>query len=695
MQNNQVELPLSFAQQRLWFLDQLNPNSALYNIRMALRLKGTLNVAALEQSLQAIIDRHEALRTNFITVDGEPNQIIHTETTWTLSVVDLQHLPTREQEIAAQQLVIAKAIQPFDLASDALIGATLVVLSETEHILLVCMHHIVSDGWSMGVLVQELSALYNAAAQGQPALLAPLPIQYADFAIWQREWLQGEVLESQLSYWKQQLAGIPTLLSLPTDRPRAAVQTFAGARQQLPLPVELTQRLTKLSQQQGVTLFMTLLAAFDILLYRYTGQVDIVVGVPIANRNRSEIEGLIGFFVNTLVMRTDLSGNPSFKELLVQVREMAIDADAHQDLPLEMLVEVLQPQRDLSHPPLFQVGFDLQTNALLSLELTGLSISPFQIENPTAKFDLSLSMQQTGTGLLAIWEYNTDLFDDSTIERLAGHFVTMLEGIVANPQQSIDRLLLLSDFERHQLLVDWNQTQVDYPQDICVHQLFEQQVARTPEAIALSFEASRNERLRQRQLTYRELNHRADRLANYLRSVGAKADELVGIFVARSPETIVGILGILKSGAAYVPLDPSYPQARLAETISDSQLRIVLTQEKLLGQLPGQIDTTICLDRDWDIIDRHAPVSPISQVQPHHLAYIIYTSGSTGIPKGVAIEHRSVLNCILSSNRKYNFQPTDRILQFTSICFDVSVLEILPGLLVGATLVLRTGGNAG
>jgi amino acid adenylation domain-containing protein len=681
MPNNQVELPLSFAQQRLWFLDQLDPNSALYNIPMALRLAGTLNVAALEQSLQAIIDRHEALRTNFITVDGEPTQIIHTNITWTLSVVELQHLPTREQEIAAQQ-VIAQAIQPFNLASDALIRATLVVLSETEHILLVGMHHIVSDGWSIGVLVQELAALYNAAAQCQPTLLAPLPIQYADFAIWQREWLQGEVLQSQLSYWQQQLAGIPALLSLPTDRPRPTVQTFAGSRQKFPLSIELTQRLTKLSQQQGGTLFMTLLAAFDILLYRYTGQADILVGVPIANRNRSEIEELIGFFVNTVVMRTDLSGHPSFNELLMRVREMAIDADAHQDLPLEMLVEVLQPQRDLSHPPLFQVMFDLQNNPLLSLELTGLSVSQIQVENTTAKFDLTLSMQQTATGLLAVWEYNTDLFDDSTIERLAGHFEIMLAGIVANPQQSIDRLPLLSDLERHQLLVDWNQTQVDYPQDICVHQLFEQQVARTPEAIAVRFE--------DRELTYRELNLRANQLAHYLQSVGVAPDGLVGICVERSLEMVVGLLGILKAGGAYVPIDPDYPQERITYILEDTQLSILLTQSRLLVQLPGQIRTTICLDRDWSVIAQHATDSPIAAVQPDRLAYIIYTSGSTGTPKGVTIEHRSLLNFVLTANREYGLTANDKILQFGSICFDISVEEIFPGLVVGATLVLRT-----
>ncbi|MEH2195511.1 MAG: non-ribosomal peptide synthase/polyketide synthase, partial [Nostoc sp.] len=685
-----TELPLSFAQARLWFLDQLEPNSPFYNTYITLRLVGTLKVAALEQSLQKIIARHEALRTNFITVDGQATQIIQPQTDWKISVVELQHLPASEKEIATQQLVQQKSLQPYDLATQALVRATLLVLNETEHVLSVCIHHIVSDGWSMGVFVQELTALYDAYAQGQPDKLAPLTIQYADFAIWQRHWLQGEVLQSQLSYWQQQLKDTPALLSLPTDRPRPPVQTFAGARQLFPLSLELTQNLTQLSQQQGVTLFMTLLAAFDTLLYRYTGQSDILVGTPIANRNRSEIEGLIGFFVNTLVMRTDLSENPSFQELLTRVREMALSAYAHQDLPFEMLVEVLQPERNLSHTPLFQVMFVLENAPMPTVELTGLTVSQLKVKNNTAKFDLTLAMENTATGLVGVWEYNTDLFDASAIARMAGHFATMLEAIVVNPKQRIDQLPLLTGVEQHQLLVEWNDTSVDYPQDFCIHQLFEQQAQLTPDAIAVIARSAIAVVHENQQLTYSELNCQANQLAHYLQSLGVGAEVLVGICVERSLEMLVGILGIMKVGGAYVPLDPTYPKERLAYILEDTQLGILLTQERLLVKLPEQVKKTICLDRDWSAIAKHSTDSPISDVQLHNLAYIIYTSGSTGKPKGVMIEHRSLINFIITATQEYGLNSNDKILQFGSICFDVSVEEIFPCLLVGATLVLRT-----
>ncbi|MBN3921605.1 condensation domain-containing protein, partial [Nostoc sp. NMS4] len=519
-------LPLSYAQQRLWFLDQLEPNSALYNIPFALRLVGNLNQAALEQSLQEIIHRHEALRTNFVTVDGQPTQIIQTETNWAVLVLEWQHLPPAKQEIATQQLAQEQALLPFNLTNEALIRATLVVLNKTEHILLVCMHHVVSDGWSMGVFIQELAALYKAYSQGQPSPLAPLPIQYADFAIWQREWLQGDVLQTQLSYWKQQLKDAPALLSLPTDRPRPAVQTFVGAYQEFALSVELTNRLTKLSQEGGCTLFMTLLAAYDTLLYRYTGVADILVGTPIANRDRSEIEGLIGFFVNTLVMRTNLADDPSFNELLGRVRQIALGAYTHQELPFEMLVEALHPERNLSYTPLFQVMFALQNAPMSKLELAGLTISFLTAQSKTTKFDLSLSMYNSGAGLVGVWEYSTDLFDNSTIERMTGHFVTLLEGIVANPKERISQLPMLTQVEQHQLLVEWNSTQAEYPFDKCIHELFEEQVQRTPNAVAVVFE--------NQQLTYQQLNCRANQLAHYLQSLGVKPDTLVGICVERS-----------------------------------------------------------------------------------------------------------------------------------------------------------------
>jgi amino acid adenylation domain-containing protein len=686
------ELPLSYAQQRLWFLDQLEPNSAIYNIPLTLRLVGNLNRAALEQSFQEIIDRHEALRTNFITVDGKPSQIIQTQINWTVSIVECEHLPPSEQEIATQQLAQKQAIQPFDLAEGALIRATLIVLSKTEHILLLCMHHIVSDAWSLGVFVQELAALYNAYSQGEPSPLIPLPIQYADFGIWQRDWLQGELLQNQISYWQQQLKDAPALLSLPTDRPRPAVQTFAGAIQEFALSVELSNQLTQLSQKQGVTLFMTLLAAFDTLLYRYTGQLDILVGSAIANREHSEIEGLIGFFVNTLVLRTDLSGNPSFSELLSRVRQIALGAYSHQELPFEMLVEALQPERDLSHPPLFQVMFVLQNTPMSGVELAGLTISSLPPQSTIAKFDLTLSIHNSVAGLVGIWEYNTDLFDASTIERMAKHFVTLLSGIVANPEERISQLPLLSHTEQQQLLVEWNNTQADYPVDKCIHQLFEEQSVSTPDAVAVVFVDERSEASRRvnQQLTYHQLNSCANQLAHYLKSLGIKPDTLVGICVERSIEMVVGLLGILKAGGAYVPLDPEYPTERLAFMLEDAEVSILLTQQRLIDRLPEHQAKFICLDEAWEQIAQNNQDNPTSEVKAFHLANLIYTSGSTGKPKGVMVEHKGLCNLAQAQIQTFGLTSDSRVLQFASFSFDASISEILMALGSGARLYLGT-----
>ncbi|MFN6515779.1 MAG: non-ribosomal peptide synthase/polyketide synthase [Nostoc sp. CreGUA01] len=680
-----VEIPLSFAQQRLWFLDQFEPNTASYNIPFGLRLVGTLNVAALEQSLIEIIHRHEALRTNFVTVDGQAAQIIKTQPNWTVTVVDLQHLSTIEQEIAAQKLMQQQGIQPFDLVNEALFRATLVVLSSTEQLLLVCMHHIVSDGWSMDVFVQELQALYNGYSQGQSSPLLPLPIQYADFAIWQRQWLQGEVLQSQLSYWQERLANAPTFLPLPTDRPRPAVQTFNGANLEFALSVELTQQLTKLSQKQGCTFFMTLLAAYNTLLYRYTGQTDILVGTPIANRDRTELEGLIGFFVNTLVMRTEVLGDRTFNELLTHVRETALSAYAHQDLPFEMLVEALQPERDMSHTPLFQVMFVLNNAPISEIQLTGLTVSELPIESSTAKFDLTLSMENAPTGLMGVWEYNTDLFSRSTIERMTGHFITLLSGIVVNPESKISQLPLLTQPEQHQLLFEWNDTQADYPQNKCIHQLFEEQVQRTPDAVAVVFE--------NQQLTYHQLNTRANSLAHYLQSLGVKPDTLVGICVERSLLMVVGLLGILKAGGAYVPLDPEYPTERLSFMLEDAQVPILLTQEQLLEKLPQHQGQVVCLDTDWKLISQLSQDNPIAAVQDSNLAYVIYTSGSTGKPKGAMNTHLGICNRLLWMQQAYQLTAVDCILQKTPFSFDVSVWEFFWPLLTGARLVVAKPGG--
>jgi amino acid adenylation domain-containing protein len=679
---NFEELPLSYAQQRLWFLDQLEPNSPFYNISLALHLAGNLQVDVLEKSLQEIIQRHESLRTNFATIEGNPVQIIKPESNWQLTLVNGKDSPKCREEQEIKKWLEIHSHQPFDLANDSLIRATLLKLSDTEHFLLICLHHIVSDGWSMGVFIQELTTLYNAYTKGLEPLLPELPIQYADFAIWQREYLQGEIRQNQLNYWQKQLAAAPALLHLPTDYPRPLQQSFQGDRIKCILSPELSQGLNKLSREKGVTLFMTLLTAFQTLLYRYTGQTDILVGTPIANRTRSELAGLIGFFVNTLVLRTDLARNPSFSELLKQVRETATDAYDHQDLPFEMLVESLQPERNMSYTPLFQVMFGLDNEIVDSIDLEGIKATRQPLEFKTSKFDLSLSIQVKEAGLTAIWEYNTDLFDKSTIERLSGHFVNLLTGIIANPEQTVSQLPLLTESERNQLLFDWNQTEIDYKNDLCLHQLFEQQVKQNPQAIAVKLEDEF--------LTYEELNCKANQLAHYLQSLGVKSDSLVGIFVERSLDMIIGILGILKAGGAYVPLDINYPQERITYLIEDTQLSIVLTQSKFIEQLPKFIPNTICLDQDWSIIAKQSTVSPLVEVDQHNLAYIIYTSGSTGQPKGVMIEHRSVVNYILTTILEYGITSEDQILQFSSICFDASVQEIFVSLLSGATLVLRT-----
>ncbi|MEQ8997811.1 MAG: amino acid adenylation domain-containing protein [Coleofasciculus sp. B1-GNL1-01] len=587
-------LPLSFAQQRLWFLDQMEPGNPLYNIPRAVRLEGSLNVAALEQSFNEIVRRHEALRTTFKTVDGQPVQVIAPTPRLTLPILDWRQLRDDEREAEVLRLADEERERPFDLDKDPLLRITLVRLDEAEYVALLTMHHIVSDAWSTGILIRELSTLYEAFSTGQPSPLPELPIQYADFAAWQRQWLQGEVLDNQLSYWRQQLKGAPPILELPTDRTRPAVQTFRGTTQSFIIPQALTEALKDLSKREDVTLFMTLLAAFNTLLYRYTGQEDILVGSPIANRNRREIDGLIGFFVNTLVMRTHLGDSPSFRELLSRVRNVALEAYAHQDLPFERLVNELQLERDLSHTPLLQVMFEFGNTPVSALELPGLTLSLLETDSSTAKFDLTLSMRETKQGLIGSLEYNTDLFDAGTIARMLGHFQTLLASILSNSDQRLQDLQLLTEAEKQQLLVEWNDTGADYPQNQCIHQLFEAQVEKTPDAVAVVFE--------EQQLTYRELNVRANQLAHHLQKLGVEPEVLVGICVERSLEMVVGILGILKAGGAYVPLEPSWPMERLRQILSPIEVRYIITQywqlptvRELQWKLPRLTDI-ICLD---------------------------------------------------------------------------------------------------
>ncbi|MBD1943541.1 amino acid adenylation domain-containing protein [Coleofasciculus sp. FACHB-712] len=673
-------LPLSFHQQRLWVLHQLEPASPIYNVPIAIRLTGFLNVKALEKSLNKIRQRHEVLQTRFMAVGGEPVQEKFSDLVLNLPVIDLRDLPENERQQLLEDAKKEEAQRPFDLSQEPLLRVKLLQLSETEHLMLFTMHHIVSDGWSRGVIIQELAALYEAFCQGKPSPLPELPIQYADFAAWQRQQLVGEVLETQLNYWKQQLTGASPILELPTNRPRPTVNTFRGARQFFTISQPLALSLRALSQQSESTLFMTLLAAFNTLLYRYTGQQDISIGTPMTNRTQKETEPLIGFFVNTLVLRTLLSENMSFRELLARVREVALQAYTHQELPFERLVEELQPSRDRSYTPLFQVMFALHTAPKTALQLPGLSLSLLEVETGTAKFDLTLEITDTEQGLTGSLEYNTDLFDEATITRMLGHFQTLLEGIVANPDRRLSDLPLLMEAERYQLLVEWNQTQTDYPADSCFHQLFEQQVQKTPDAVAIVFE--------NQHLTYKQLNERANQLAHYLQKQGITTESLVGICVERSLEMMVGLIGILKAGGAYVPLDPSYPQERLSFMLSDAQMPVLLTQQHLVEKLPHHTAKVICLDTDWDCISQESVETPSSKVNADNLAYVIYTSGSTGKPKGTLIPHRGLVNYLSWCSQAYAVEAGKGAPVHSSLSFDMTITGLFSPLLVGNRVIL-------
>ncbi|TMC21726.1 MAG: amino acid adenylation domain-containing protein [Chloroflexi bacterium] len=707
--------PLSFAQRRLWFLQQLEPQSAFYNMPAALRLAGRLCVDALERSLTTIVQRHEVLRTTFPTQQEQPVQVVAPSLPIYIRVIDLHGISADRLDSQINALAHAEAQCPFDLANGPLLRVYLLRLGQQtpvvtvprarpatlptplatwEHVLLLTFHHIVSDGWSTGIFVREIAALYQAQINGEDGskaashVLPALPIQYADYTLWQRAWLQGQVMESQLAYWRKQLADAPALLELPTDWSRPAVQSYAGAQQSLLVSPELLEQLKSLSQREGVTLFMMLLAAFQVLLMRYSGQQDIVVGTPIANRTREELEGLIGFFVNTLVLRTDLSGNLSFLQLLARVREVALQAYAHQDVPFEKL----------------QVLFSLDNAPLPSFELAGLSFRSMSVESQTAKFDLSLMLNEEDTGLHTVVEYNTDLFEDATMTRLLEHWQVLLETIVHHPEQNIETLPLLTEADREQLLMQWNTTsydatsaQTDAAQDLCLHQLFERQVEQTPDAVAVVFE--------EQQVSYQQLNDQANHLAYRLREIGIGPDCLVGVCMERSLELLVGLLAVLKAGGAYVPLDPAYPQDRLAFLLEDAQVPVVLTQTQLYDRLTPFGIETICVEASpghpqgmslqWDgsacdARSSHCRGIPCgwTGVQPENLAYVIYTSGSTGKPKGVMVTHANVTRLFAITNDRFHFQSQDTWTFFHSSTFDFSVWEIWGSLLYGSRLVV-------
>ncbi|MDJ0528071.1 MAG: amino acid adenylation domain-containing protein, partial [Microcystis sp. M53600_WE12] len=651
-----------------------------YNEALTIRLTGRLNIDILEQTINAIIQRHESLRTSFPMVEGKPIQKIAPSLKIKLLVVNLKDIP--QEQIDKQ--IIEELQKPFDLTQSPLLRCTLFDLGYENYILVNVFHHIIIDGWSKGILFKELSEFYQAFLSNSTVDLPELAIQYADFAVWQRQWLQGEILENQLNYWKKQLTGAPPLLELPTDKPRPATANFRGHSISFQIDSELTEKLKLLSQKSGVTLFMTLLAALNTLLFRYSGQDDILIGTPTANRNRQEIEPLIGFFVNTLVLRNSLEGNPTFSGLLQQARNVVLEAYANQDVPFEQVVDGLEIERSLSYNPLFQVMFALQNAPLNALKLPNLKAQYLAVENQRIKFDLSLFLEEIetekGSYLEGFWEYDGDLFTPERITRMVGHFQTLLKGIVANPQQTIGELPLLTESEKQQLLVEWNQTQTSYPDHYCIHQLFEEQVVKTPDAIAVIDG--------EKSLTYEQLNQKANQLAYYLQNLGVKTEDLVGICIERSVLMIIGLLGILKAGAAYIPLDPNYPSERLAYMLEDSAVSVLLTQENLVDTLPNYLGTIFCLDQDGKILDHHPQDNLLHPMTSENLAYVIYTSGSTGKPKGVLIQHQSLLNLVSWHQNAFDITTIDRVTQLAGIAFDASVWEIWPYLTAGACLAI-------
>ena len=664
------ELPLSFAQQRLWFLDQLEPGSATYNMAAGMRVRGRLQVAVLEQSLNEIVRRHESLRTSFPAVAGEPRQQIAAAAKATsplIALIDLSQLASKEQEAQVQHLSRAEAQRAFDLSGGPLLRVRLLRLRPTEHVVLVTMHHIISDGWSMQVLVREVSALYAAYSAGEVSPLAELGVQYGDYAVWQREWLRDEVLEKQLAYWREQLGGELPVLELPASGERGVVQSQRGETVEVQLSEGLSRGLRQLSQREGATLFMTLLACWQLLLSRYGGQEEVVVGTPVAGRQFLETEGLIGLFVNTLVLRGRADSRLSFAEFLRRVRDTVLEAYGHQDVPFEKLVEELQPERSLGHNPLFQTMLVLQNNPIAELTIGGLELEPQPTNTGAARFDLLLNLEENEQGVKGRLEYNADLFEAATIEQLAAHYLNLLEQVAGNASQPLRQLSLLTAAEEQQLLVENNATEVEYREG-CIHELFEEQVERTPERVAVVSAGQ--------QVTYGELNRRANQLAHYLRGMGVGAETLVGIGVERTEEMVVGVLGILKAGGAYVPLDPGYPRERLSYMMADAGVEVVVSEEKLKDVVGVGGAQVICLDREWAGIAGGSGRNPDAGVRAGNLAYLIYTSGSTGKPKAVAIEHRNTMSLLHWAGGEFGAAELGGVLASTSLCFDLSVFEL-------------------
>ncbi|MFM6513678.1 MAG: amino acid adenylation domain-containing protein [Microcystis panniformis] len=676
-------VPLSFSQERLWFLYQLEANGYTYNMAFRFQIEGNLDIDIFRKALETIMQRHELLRTCFQEVDEIPRQIIKPKIQLNLPLVDLQSLSSREQTQELERLTEQEIYTPFDLTQAPLMRTFLVKLKADSYLLFLSLHHSIFDGWSMKVLLQELSRLYEAFLQKQSNPLPDLPIQYGDFAVWQRQQLQGDKLTQEVNYWQQQLTGIPPLLEIPTDHPRPPIQTFKGNNCTFKLSPELSQHLKNISQTSTATLNMTLLTAFNVLLYRYSRQEDIVIGIPSGNRHFPEIEPLIGCFVNTLPIRTQFKENLSFQALLNQVKQVFLEAYEHQDLPLEKVVEVVNPERNISYSPLFQVMFSWEDMLHINhFSMADLKLTPVTMNALIAQFDLTLAMQETAEGLVGSFDYNCALFNQDTIERMITHFQTLLEGIAVNPEQSIELLPILPLSEQ-KLLAQWNQTNIYENPKVCIHELFEHQVLKSPNAIAIEWE---NEKV-----TYQDLNHRANQLAHYLQSLGVDSEVLVGIYLERSLLVIVGLLAVLKAGGAYIPLDPDYPQQRLTYMAEDAQISLLLTQESLLDSLPAEDVGVIVLDKLADILTVQSPENPLSEVVPENLLCVLYTSGSTGKPKGVMLTHAALVNHSWGISEVFGLTESDRVLQFASFGFDVAAEEIFPTWLKGGTVVLRPG----
>jgi len=678
-----AECPLSFAQQRLWFLEQLEPGRPTYNSPLAFRLQGPLAREALARALNTIVTRHEVLRTTFTTRDGIPVQLVRDPSVVELRELDLSNIVLDERLAALHQGLHDEACRLFDLSRDVMLRAALFRLGPEDHVLLLTQHHIATDGWSMGILLREVAELYNAFSGGREPSLPALPIQYADFAVWQRDSLRGDVLEQEIAHWKAKLAGAPTLLAVPTDHPRPPVQGWHGASEPVTVSAPLTAGLRALGRRHGATLFITLLAALKALLYRYTQQDDLVVGAPVACRTRVETESLVGFFANTLALRTSLVGDPTFGELLGRVRRTCFDAYAHQELPFERLVEELQPERNRSHAPVVQTVLAFHNTPESGATFADLTLTPVPVEPGTAKFDLCLILTEASGELTGELRYDTALFEASTIVRLRQHFLTLLDGVVANAERRLSQLPLISDAEREQLLVSWNRTEGPYPRDVCVHDLFAAQVARTPDEIAVVFDED--------SLTYRQLDARANQLARRLQREGVAAETTVALYFERSLDMIVAIVGVLKAGGAYVPLDTAAPAERLAFMIRDVGAAVLLTQEALAGRLPSCSARAISLDQDWARIADESTDAPAHGASADSAAYVMYTSGSTGTPKGVTVPHRAVLRLVMGTSYA-RFGADEVFFQLAPLAFDASTFEIWGALLHGARLVVAPPG---